>query len=102
MELSMYLVYAFSKYKEGVFKTELDAIKYFYDRGIRYGTVCDDDYSEYSTEDYVALMNEAGLKPDCFVTTINTASFDKNERRKNIDIVKGYIDKMEKLNIPLL
>lgn len=102
MELSMYTAYAFSKYREGEFKTEVDALKYFYDRGIRYGTICDDDYEGYSISKYADIMNDAGLKPDCFVTTINTASFDKNERKKNIDIVKRYIDEMEKLNIHLL
>lgn len=102
MELSMYIAYALGKYKEGVFETEIDALKYFYDRGIRYGTVCNDEYAGYPLSKYVDMLKEAGLVTDSYVTIVNTASFDKNERRKNIDIVKRDIDEMEKLGIPIL
>ena len=102
MKMSMYVAYAFSKYKAGEFKSEVEALKYFYDRGIRYGTICNDEYAGYPLSKYVNILKEAGLETDSYVTIVNTASFDKTERRKNIDIVKRDIDEMEKLGIPII
>ncbi len=102
MKMSMYVAYALGKYKEGVFNSAVEALKYFYDKGIRYGTVCNDEYEGHQLKEYVDLLKEAGLETDSYVTIVNTASFDKNERRKNIDIVKKDIDQMEKIGIPFL
>lgn len=102
MKMSMYVAYALGKYREGVFESEVESLKYFYDRGIRYGTVCNDEYAGYPLSKYVDILKEAGLETDSYVTIVNTASFDKNERRKNIDIVKRDIDEMERLGIPIL
>lgn len=84
------------------FKSPVQALEHFYKRGIRYADVTDDEFKEYPLHQWYDYVTEAGLKPASLVALVNIAAFSKKEREYNLSIVKGYIDQMEKLNIPII
>ena len=98
MELSLYTTYLlgqdFPSYKE--------AFSHFYKKGVRYGDIVDCDIEKYPLEEYCRDLKEAGIVPGSLVCMANIASFDKEKREKQKSLVKGYIDKMEKLSMNLL
>ena len=98
MELSMYMTYALGQN----FPTAVDAFRYFYDKGVRYGDMLDTDLDGYSIEQYVKDLKESRITPNTLVCMANIASFDKAERTEKISLVKGYIDKMGELSVPLI
>lgn len=98
MELSMYTTYALNQN----FSSPVEAFKHFYDKGVRFGDIVDDEFSEYPIHLYCDYLREAGITPDALVSIIDIASFDKKTRETAIARVKGYIDKMEKLSLFLI
>lgn len=98
----MYTDYVLSLTDKGEFKTAFDALKHFYDKGIRYGSVVDDTLKKYPLDLYCSIMNEAGLIPDSVVSLLDFTAEDIKEREKNLSDIKRLIDKMEKHKIPIL
>lgn len=98
MNISMYTCYALGL----DFDNPVAAFKHFYNKGIRYGDIVDDELSDIPLHLYCDYLKEAGIIPDALVSMLDVASFDEKLRQKNIAMVKGYVDQMEKLNIPIL
>lgn len=98
MNISMYTTYALNL----DFKNPEEAFKHFYNKGVRYSDVVDDELEKYPLHYYCNCLKNAGLKPDALVSMLNIADFSKIKREKNIARVKGYIDQMEKLGIGIL
>ena len=102
MNISMFTTYAFEQQKKGNFQSGEEALRHFYDQGVRYGDILENELTEYPLHLYSRMLHEAGLKPGCLITLSNIAAFDRKERERSLAIVKGYLDQMEKLGIPLL
>ncbi len=98
MDISMYTVYALSQN----FASPVEAFRHFYEKGIRYADIVDDELSQYPLHLYCDYLREAQLQPNVLVSMLDTASFDDKKRDIAIANVKGYIDQMEKLNIPYI
>ena len=98
MNLSMYAEYAvWLNYENNA-----DAFRHFYNKGVRYVDMNDDTMESLPLHLYCKQIREGGIIPGALVTILNIASFDKKEREMNIAVVKGYIDQMEKLDVPIL
>lgn len=98
MKLSMYAEYAvWLNYENNA-----DAFRHFYDLGVRYADMNDGTMESLPIHLYCKQIREGGIIPGALVTLVNVAAFDKAERDKNIAIAKGYIDQMEKLDVPIL
>jgi len=98
MELSMYTTYALNQN----FSSPVEAFKHFYDKGVRFGDIVDDELSQYPLHLYCDYLREAEISPDALVSMLDIASFDKKTREKSMAKVKGYIDQMEKLSLSLI
>ena len=98
MNLSMFTCYAL----EQSFATPQDAFRHFYEKGIRYGDIVDEELAEIPLPLYAELLKEAGIMPGSLISMLDIASFSERERKRNIGAIKAYIDQMEKLEIPLL
>lgn len=98
MNLSMFTCYALRQ----DFATPQDAFRHFYEKGIRYGDIIDDELAAIPLPLYAEFLTEAGMVPGSLISILDIASFSEKERRKNIGAIKAYIDQMEKLKIPLL
>lgn len=98
MNLSMYAEYAvWLNYENNA-----DAFRHFYDKGVRYADMNDEVIERLPLHLYCEQIRTGGIVPGALVSMLNIASFDKKEREKNIAMVKGYIDQMEKLDVPVL
>lgn len=98
MDISMYTTYALNM----DFDNPVEAFKHFYNKGVRYSDIVDDELEKYPLHYYCDCLNRAGLKPDALVSMIDITAFSKVQREKNIAIIKGYIDQMDKLGIGIL
>ncbi len=98
MKLSMYAEYAvWLNYENNA-----DAFRHFRDRGVQYVDMNDEQIDILPLHLYCKQIREGGIIPGALVSIVNIASFDKNEREKNIALVKGHIDQMHKLDVPFL
>lgn len=102
MLLSFFTSYAFDQYRQGRFKTEEDAFRFMHDSGIEYGDIIDLDIAEYPLYLQHEIMTAGGVKPACFISTLNVVGLDAKERARNIAITKERIDSAAKLGIPTL
>lgn len=98
MGISMYTTYALNLN----FSNPVEAFRHFYGKGIRYADIVDDELEKYPLHYYCDCLKCAGIIPGALVSMIDIADFNKIQREKNIARVKGYIDQMEKLSIPIL
>lgn len=98
MNISMYMGYAL----EQACDNPISIFKHFYKKGIRFGDIVDDELLDMPLHYYCDCLNSAGITPNALVSMLNIADFDPVKKAKNIAIVKGYIDQMEKLDIPIL
>lgn len=98
MNISMYTTYALNQN----FSSPVEAFRHFYKKGVRFGDIVDDELAEYPLHLYCDFLREAEILPDALVSMLDIASFDEKAREKCISLVKGYIDQMEKLSIPLI
>lgn len=76
MDLSMYTTYALSQN----FSSPVEAFRHFYNKGVRFGDIVDEEFSEYPMHLYCECLKEAGITPDALVSIIDIASFDKKTR----------------------
>lgn len=98
MDISMYTTYALRQN----FASPSMALRHFYDKGVRYGDIVDNELSVYPLHLYCDFLTEAGIIPNALVSMVDIASLDDNKRMRSIAVVKGYIDQMEKLKMPLI
>lgn len=98
MNISMYTLYALGL----DLGHPTEAFRHFYDKGVRYADIVDDELSGLPLHLYCDYLGCAGMSADALVSMLDIACFDEYERRKNLAKVKGYIDQMEKLGIPIL
>lgn len=98
MELSMYTCYALGK----GFSTPVEAFRHFYEKGVRFGDMVDDEFTRIPFHLYCDSLIDGGIVPEAVVTMLDTASFSASDRERNISAVKGYIDQMEKRKVPIL
>lgn len=98
MNISMYTCYALDQN----FAHPVDAFSHFYKKGVRYADIVDDELEKLPLHYYCDCLDEAGLIPGSLVSMLNIADFNEEIKKKNLSILKGYIDQMEKIGIPLL
>jgi len=98
MKISMYTTYAL----------ELDPgkpvenLRYFRERGVEYADMLDIEPLLPPLHLYCRYLRDAGIQPGSFVSTEPIASGTPLEQETAIARVKGVIDQLEKLGIPLL
>jgi sugar phosphate isomerase/epimerase len=102
MNISMFTAYGIEQVLNGSFKTPQEAFRYMFDLGIHYGDIADTELSCYPLHLYCDILKDSGITPSCFIATADTMAFDKEARVRNTVLIKGYVDQMEKLGIPLL
>ena len=95
MNISMYTCYAL----EQEFSHPVEAFRHFYNKGIHYADIVDDELASVPLHLYCEYLEESGIIPGALVSMLDIASFDSCVREKNIAISKGYIDQMEKLGM---
>ncbi|MBR1969794.1 MAG: sugar phosphate isomerase/epimerase [Clostridia bacterium] len=98
MELSMYTVYALNQN----FPSPVEALKHFKKKGIDYADIVDTELEEYPLHIYNDFLQEANIKAHALISMLDIANFDDKVTNRNIEIVKDYIDQMEKLEMKLL
>ena len=98
MNVSMYTAYA----RRQGFDTPVDAFRHFYEQGVRFGDMCDDEFESLPMHLYCQYLTEAGLGLSSVVSMLDIASFDPQTRARNIAAVKGLIDQMHVLGVPRL
>ena len=98
MELSMYTCYALGK----GFSSPAESFRHFYEKGVRFGDMVDDEFLRMPFHLYCDTLIEAGITPEAVVSMVDIASFSAPDREKNLSIVKGYIDQMEKRKVGIL
>lgn len=98
MNLSIFASYVMNR----VFPTPEIGLKHMYDQGMRCADISEGLLPVYPLHLQVEYFKEAGLKPNCFITTLDIATAGNDGVRKNIALVKGYIDQLERLDIPLI
>ena len=98
MPISMYTTYlnctGFSSFEEG--------LKAMYSQGIRLADMVDGEFSERPLVLYIEQLAAAHIKPNALVTTLDIALEEEKLLCRNIAIIKGYIDQMERYGIPYL
>lgn len=99
MNLSMYTQYA--RHLSN-FESDVDAFKFFYGLGIRYGDILSSEFKVLSLEEYSKRLNEAGILVGSVVSLHETPSFTPSTAKAARDEVHSLIDRMEKLEIPKL
>lgn len=101
MNLSMYDAYAFWLNYEN----NEDAFRHFYEKGVQYIDIIDmnDELTQmFPLHLRCNQIRDGGLIPQALVTVHNIASHNKNERERNMALLKGHIDQMSRLGIPVL
>lgn len=98
MNLSIFASYVMNR----VFPTPEIGLPHMYDQGMRCADISEALLPTYPLHMQVEYFKMAGLKPNCLITTQDIATADAMTIRKSIAIIKGYIDQLEKLNIPLI
>ncbi len=81
------------------FLRDVDAFKFFYDKGIRYADVLSSEFKAISLEEYSEHLNEAGMFIGSVVSLHETPSFNPATAAAARAEVRSLIDRMEKLNI---
>ncbi len=98
MNVSMYTGYAF-RHDLGA---PVEALRHFYDKGVRYGDMIDNEFTARPMDVYAGYLTEAGLGLSAVVSMLDIANFDASTREANMANVKAEIDLMHKLGIPRL
>lgn len=88
--------------KGDLYPSPVTGLSHMYDQGVRYGDISEAWLATYPMHMQVEMFEQAGLKPNCLIVTTDIAMKDANTIRRNIAQIKGYIDQMDKLNIPLI
>ncbi len=101
MNISMFVDYALEQASRGAFATETEALRHFYNKGVRYADIVNTEFEAHPFGEYCELIRNAGLVPRCLVSTLNIASADPTERAEAINESKHYIEKMHEYGIPL-
>jgi len=98
MNLSIFASYVMNR----VFPTPEIGLGHMYGQGVRCADISEGLLPTYPLHMQVEYFKDAGLKPECLITTLDIATKDAQTIRKNIALMKGYIDQLEKLGIPLI
>lgn len=102
MEISMYMGYALDQLQAGDFSDVCEAFSFYRGCGVQYADIVDIELAELPMHLYCDYLQRVGIVPEALVTMTDIASSDEKERAKNMALVKGYIDQMEKLKISVL
>ena len=84
------------------FNSVEEGFSHMYNQGVRTGDIIDSEFNSVPFLMYNDILNNAGLKVNSIVSLADITSVDKNECTKNMAIVRGYLEHMEKRNIPFL
>lgn len=98
MNLSIFASYVMNR----TFPTPEIGLKHMYDQGVRYVDISEGLLPMYPFHLQIEYFRDAGLIPECMITTQDVVTAKGLEKKKNIAIVKGYIDQLEKLKIPYI
>ena len=96
MNISMYTTYALELDKTHPTKI----LRHFYERGVSFGDIIDDELKDVPLQEYCSYLRDAGMSPDALVSTRDVVTSANNEEA--LHAVFGYIDEMEKLGVPML
>lgn len=98
MNIAMYTCYLWGQN----FPTPIDAFRHYREEGVLFADIVDSELSEVPLHRYCSYLSDAGMKPGALVSSCDITNFILDERSKNIDKVKSYIDRMDKIGIPNL
>ena len=98
MNLSIFASYVMNR----VFPEPETGLSHMYNQGMRCADISEGLLPVYPLHVQVEYFKEAGLRPNCLITTLDIATAEPRVIRNNIALIKGYIDQMARLNIPLI
>lgn len=98
MKLSIFTSYVMNR----AFPAPEIGLKHMYDQGMRCADISEGLLATYPLHLHMEYLQEAGLIPNCLITTLDVVTASEQERKRNVAVAKGYIDQLEKLKIPFL
>lgn len=98
MKLSIFTSYVMNR----AFPAPEIGLKHMYDQGMRCADISEGLLATYPLHLHMEYLQEAGLIPNCLITTLDVVTASEQERKRNVAVAKGYIDQLEKQKIPFL
>lgn len=85
--------------RENLFKNPVEGFKYYREKGMEYSDIIGSFFDLYPLDEYMKYYELSGMKPGSLIIGNNFAARDKEEREKNICILKEYMEQMSKYGI---
>ena len=96
MNLSMYTAYARGLDRDNPARI----FRHFYEKGVRFGDIIDDELNEIGLSDYCKNLKDAGIIPEALVVTTDIVTAENVE--ENLVFVYKHIDEMQKQGVHML
>ena len=99
LHISSFLHNILMQARENLFKNPVEGFKYYREKGMEYSDIIGSFFDLYPLDEYMNFYELSSMKPGSLIVSNNFAACDKEEREKNICILKEYMEQMFKYGI---